>query len=1380
MSNDNQGDSAETQSLHVVLAEYIRRRDAGEPVNIESFCRAYPELADGLRSYAEGEGLLDALGESSPAVSSNARSAETLRPGAAQRTDFAPESEFGRYRLLRQLGNGAMGAVYLAEDTHLGRRVALKIPTSTGTEGSEFLKRFTREAQAAARLEHPNLCRVYDFGDVNGTPYITMEYIDGGPLSDCVGQPILQDQRRVVEIMIGIAAGLQCAHEQGILHRDVKCGNVLMKHGESPCVTDFGLARIEDRHESKITQNGSILGTPAYMAPEQIRSEHDRIGPSSDVYALGVVFYELLTGQVPFQGPALVVLNQALHDRPKPVQTSRSGVDRQLDKYCLQMLEKEPENRPQSMQTVIEFFSRWLEATSPENLAEREKADQERSKYHSMKEKVVELVRGRQYPQALAALESMQRLSGAEAQEYIAWAREKIPEVKKRSRQNSQNALALLSTAKQCLRRRDYAQVIQLLEQVPAQTRTPEEQKTLEHALVKQEECDLLLFSIKDCLRTRQLDGIEDDLKRFLKLKPGNKFAKELWQSLQTYRKIPRNSRRYQFDDRGRLQPHSTGSIWENWLVMGTLCFAFVFGVVYWGITLYLNDGTRTLAVEVNDDWLREQGGQLTLDIDGKEHTITAGDMEVKVTFGDHGFSVKHGDAVVHSPQRFSIAKGSKQILHIDASGMRLASRSEPPTQTSGDERIADRTPIVVDAPLTPLPDGPAGFLQTLDGHTGSITGLGFAPDGKTLATVSAVDKSLRIWDLKTGQTRHVINAGIAYGLAIDPTGKWVVVSSEGEAKVFRLDSGKLETRVTWIGEPAYASSFSLDGKRLALHIPDDGVKIYDLSAPKNPSIEMELPGAEKSKDGWAGAVRFLPDGDHLLVSSPSADYATKLFHLPSRRELKTFRSKPGDGGTTSYTLGLHPDGRSVALIANHSWQLMRFDLQGETQNRTYSVWGGRTVIFARDGRHLISGDVKDGERSGLVIRLADDGSVIWEGRLSSDIPNLISDACLDISPDGRFVAAGRLVDQSQNRSVDLKGIPNPIYLWRLPKEVWPRRKADSQIAYAAPKTPIADGPPGEVVKLTGHTGSIRGIATSPDGNSLCSISPDQTARLWDVATGTCRAIISVPEIPWTLAYAPDSQHVAIATKSGVIICDASNGGRVATLSSIDPAMEKLAAAVAFSPDGRKLAIYSEDDLQIWDITSVSQPKPSVTCATEKTTWAHESIQFDSSSQYLYVADAVVGCRRYRTDTGALDKEFVHPGSGEPLKVDTRGLSLSTDGKEFAIKTYVDRDVVNIIDVRSGEIKSIIQTKGTPMLLNGGQRLLTGRERHLEVRSRQGQILWKTDQKTTMFQAYAVFPDERFIASGGGEYWEPKQQKMVVDSDFDIHLWRLPKHDMLE
>ncbi|MCA9053325.1 MAG: serine/threonine protein kinase [Planctomycetaceae bacterium] len=283
--------------LNPVLAEYLRRRERGEAVDVESLCQAHPELADALRSYAAGEGLVEVLaGDLEPSMvdSGAARNGETLRPAAAQSTDRQPSGQFGKYKIIRTLGEGAMGAIYLARDTNLDRDVALKVPKFKGIEGPEFRQRFAREARAAARLDHPGICRVYDADEVDGTPFICMAYLDGQPLSRFVGTPEFQDQRRVAEVICEIASALAHAHEQRVLHRDLKPGNVMMLSNGAACVTDFGLARhINAGEESRLTHEGTILGTPAYMSPEQIEGHSERIGPATDIYALGVILYEL-------------------------------------------------------------------------------------------------------------------------------------------------------------------------------------------------------------------------------------------------------------------------------------------------------------------------------------------------------------------------------------------------------------------------------------------------------------------------------------------------------------------------------------------------------------------------------------------------------------------------------------------------------------------------------------------------------------------------------------------------------------------------------------------------------------------------------------------------------------------------------------------------------------------------------------------------------------------------------------------------------------------------------------------------------------------------------------------------------------------------------
>ena len=579
--------------LDLVLAEYIRRRDAGEAVDVEVFCTSHPDLADALRSYAAGENLLQgmvAVSDASQIDSAPGQAMETLRPGAARSSDLSPNTPFGRYRIVRMLGQGAMGAIYLAEDANLDRQVALKIPKFSGPEGEEYRERFAREARAAARLDHPNICRVYDAAEHNGTPFITMAYIDGQPLSRYVGTDAYKDQRRIADVVRGIAAGLQHAHEHGILHRDLKPGNVLVPANGIPCVTDFGLARrVDAGDESRLTHEGTILGTPAYMSPEQIEGKSEAIGPKADIYSLGVLLYELLTERLPFQGSVMAILGKALRDRPAPLSQFRSDVDPQLADLCLQMLDKSPEKRPASMQQVENELNLWLSKSAPNGIGR--KPGRPADRLHEMKSRIESRIQGGQFAAAVAGLEKIVGLRTPDAAEYVAWAGQKLPEVRKLRDDIRRGVPDLVATARELIRQHDYAEGVRLLQEIPAGLRNDDVERLLTTALERQEESELLLADLKECVRTEQFDGIEDNLQRLLKLKPGNRFAKRLWESLQTYSRIPAGQRKYRTDDRGRLQPLHEDNFLKGWVLWSIVVGVLVFGLATWSIMSYLNSG---------------------------------------------------------------------------------------------------------------------------------------------------------------------------------------------------------------------------------------------------------------------------------------------------------------------------------------------------------------------------------------------------------------------------------------------------------------------------------------------------------------------------------------------------------------------------------------------------------------------------------------------------------------------------------------------------------------------------------------------------------------------------------------------------------------------
>jgi serine/threonine protein kinase len=280
--------------------------------------------------------------------------------GAAQL--LAPSESFGRYQVVRLLGQGNMGAVYLAYDPRLERHVALKTPFLGSNPTT--VERFYREARAAAQLRSPYICTVFDVGQTAGIYFVSMAFIDGQPLDRIIADGKLKDLRRIADITKKIARGLQKAHEQGIMHRDLKPANVMIDSDGEPVVMDFGLARKVDE-DTLLTTPGKILGTPAYMSPEQVEGDPKNIGHSTDIYSLGVVLYQMLTGRVPFQGSFTSILRNISSERPqKPSSINPDlAVDAPLERICLKMMAKSAAERFPTMATVAEALD---EAFPPE------------------------------------------------------------------------------------------------------------------------------------------------------------------------------------------------------------------------------------------------------------------------------------------------------------------------------------------------------------------------------------------------------------------------------------------------------------------------------------------------------------------------------------------------------------------------------------------------------------------------------------------------------------------------------------------------------------------------------------------------------------------------------------------------------------------------------------------------------------------------------------------------------------------------------------------------------------------------------------------------------------------------------------------------------
>jgi serine/threonine-protein kinase len=350
----------DSELIDEILLRWDELREEGSAPSAEALCRDCPELRDEV---SRRIAMLEAMYR---VPNGSAIRADTIQFTTRTTEWSAGLPRLEGYEVLEVLGTGGMGKVYKARHIKLNRCCAVKMILAGAHATEQESERFRVEAEAAARLQHPNIVQIYEIGVTGGCPYLVLEYLEGGSLERRLGgRPM--PPRQTAELIRCVAAAMHCAHEHDIVHRDLKPANILLTADGVPKIADFGLAKFLSGEPGSsgrggLTQSGSVLGTPNYMAPEQAEGRLGRIGPATDVYALGAILYECLTGRPPFEASTLLeTLEKVRGEEPVRPRHDHPEIPMDLETICLKCLQKEPSDRYASAGDLADDLQRFLD-----------------------------------------------------------------------------------------------------------------------------------------------------------------------------------------------------------------------------------------------------------------------------------------------------------------------------------------------------------------------------------------------------------------------------------------------------------------------------------------------------------------------------------------------------------------------------------------------------------------------------------------------------------------------------------------------------------------------------------------------------------------------------------------------------------------------------------------------------------------------------------------------------------------------------------------------------------------------------------------------------------------------------------------------------------